>query len=386
MKKVGDMEFVVPSVNYYGDDCFNELEEIIKSHNINSIFVVTSKDLIDLNLLDELLDILYKSGVKVNIFDEVVSNPTEKNVLDGLSKYEELSCDSIMSVGGGSVNDCAKAIGIMASNGGEIHDYIGYNKSKNNTPLLICINTTAGTASEISRAFLISNKESVEKMIFKDIHALPDYSFNNPKMMLELPPKITAQTGMDALTHAIESYVSKGSYGLTDEFALSSIKLIFRSLGKVVKDGHNKKLRNDMIYAQSLAGMAFCNSGLGLVHAMAHQLGALYNLPHGLCNAILLPYVMEFNSEVSSEKYANIYRELFAHGEKISDKDACETLIDKVKKLSESVGTNVSLKEIGVKEKDFRRLSEMTLLDGNLFKNPRSVTLCDVETLFKREF
>lgn len=378
------MEFVMPSVNYFGKDCFQHLKDIIKKHNIKSILVVTSKDLINLHLLDGVIKILNNEKVNVYIFDGVVPNPTIKNVVDGLSKFQKNNCEAIMSVGGGSSNDCAKAIGIMAKNGGNIHDYIGFNKSKQKAPLLICINTTAGTASEISRAFLISDEENCTKMIFKDINALPDYSFNNPLLMVDLPPSITAATGMDALTHAIESYVSKGSYGLTDEFALSSIKLIFRSLPSVVKNGKNEQLRNNMIYAQTLAGMAFCNSGLGLVHSMAHQLGALYNLPHGLCNAILLPYVMEFNSKTVSHRYAEIYKELFSQGEQYSESDACKKLIYKVRALSSEIGTNIPLRKLKVKKEDFDTLSKMTLLDGNIFKNPRNVDIKDIKCIFEK--
>lgn len=378
------MEFVVPAINYFGQDCFQHLENIIKKHKIKSTLVVTSKDLIKLHLLDDILEILNKAGSKIHIFDQVVPNPTKQNVIDGLDKYQKEKCEAIVSVGGGSINDCAKAIGIVAKNGGDICDYVGFNKSKEKAPLLICINTTAGTASEISRAFLISDEEKCEKMIFKDINALADYSFNNPLLMVDLPAKITAYTGMDALTHSIESYVSKGAYGLTNEFALSSIKLIFRSLSEVVKNGKNIDMRNNMIYAQSLAGMAFCNSGLGLVHAMAHQLGALYNLPHGLCNAILLPYVMEFNAKVVSKKYAEIFLELFAQGKQYSTMEACEALITKVKVLSNNIGTNLALKEIGVKKEDFDRLANMTLLDGNLAKNPRDVTLEEVKSIFEK--
>ena len=275
----------------------------------------------------------------------------------------------------------------MVSNGGILEDYIGFNKSKNESPKLFMVNTTAGTASEISRSFLISDEAKQEKLIFKDIHTLPYASFNDPNLMVNLPQAITASTGMDALTHAIESYISTGKYPLTQKMSLASTEFIFTSLEEVIKDPQNIMLREQMIYAQTLAGMSFCNSGLGLVHCMAHQLGGVYNLPHGLCNAILLPFVMEFNQQVAKSGFSEIAHKLWPfETEEMSIDEASSYLIQKVNELSEKIGTKVSLKGLGVKEEDIPLLADKTLLDGNLPRNPIQPTKQEVEELFREAY
>lgn len=374
------MEFVLPSVNKFGLYCIDEIGEVIKKHSVDKVLIITTPGLIELGLLDRLIKSLNNKSVDYEIYDGVSPNPNIENVEKGKELYIDKKCNGIVGVGGGSANDCAKAIGISVNNNGSIKKYVGFNKSVNNSPLLICVNTTAGTASEISRAFLISDEE--EKLIFKDIHALPDYSFNDPSMMLKLPKSITGQTGMDALTHAIESYVSRGAYQLTREFSISSIKLVFKNLEEVIENPESIEYRNNMIYAQSLAGMAFANSGLGLVHAMAHQLGAVYNLPHGLCNAVLLPYVMEYNNSVCKKEYAEISRQVFEI--EMSDEEASSFLIENVRQLSENIGTYIKLRDMGVKKEDLILLSKKSLLDGNLPKNPIDPTLEDVIGIFQR--
>ncbi|MCT1796073.1 iron-containing alcohol dehydrogenase [Helcococcus kunzii] len=377
------MEFVLPAINKFGKDSYQEISNTLLKENKKKGLIITTKDIYELGLLKDILNILEENQIQYEMYTGVVPNPTINNVEDSSKLFLDNKCDFIMGVGGGSANDCAKAVGILVSNGGNIKEYVGFNKSRHKSPFLICVNTTAGTASEISRAFLINDEENKEKLIFKDINALPDLSINNPEIMFGLPKKITAQTGMDALTHAIESYISTGAYTLTKEFSLSAIKLIFNSLEKVIDEPKNENLRNEMIYAQFLAGMAFCNAGLGLVHAMSHQLSALYNLPHGLSNAILLPEVMRLNKKISTKGFAEIYQNIFLDSFEDDEKSA-DLLIERVENLSDKVGTKVKLSDLGVLEEDIDKLIDMTFKDGNLPRNPYQPTKEDVKNIFKK--
>lgn len=380
-------ELVMPSINRYGAGCVASLGELAKENNLKNALIVTDHNLVKLNVIDDVLDSLKQSNISYQIFDEVNPNPTKDNVFKGIKAYEANNSDFIIGIGGGSPNDCAKAIGMMVSNGGELESYIGFNQTKEAAPKLFMVNTTAGTASEISRSFLISDEEKQEKLIFKDIHTLPYASFNDPNLMVNLPKSITASTGMDALTHAIESYVSTGKYPLTQSMSLSAIEFIFNSLEKVIAEPENILLREQMIYAQSLAGMSFCNSGLGLVHAMAHQLGGVYNLPHGLCNAILLPHVMTYNQQVASKGFAEIAKRVFPFETKdLDEKEASQWLIQEVFALSERIGTKVSLRDLKVKEEDIGLLADKTLLDGNLPRNPIQPSKAEIELIFKQAY
>ncbi len=378
------MEFVVPSINKFGAGCIKEIGDLSTSLDLKNALIVTDKNLNKLGLVDFVTRELERTDVAYTIYDNVQPNPTRKNVEEAVALYHQSGCDYIIGIGGGSPNDCSKAVGIVVSNGGDIVDYEGFNQSKNKAPITFLVNTTAGTASEISRAYLISDDRRVEKLIFKDINALPYASFNDPEMMTGLPASITAGTGMDALTHAVESYVTPGAYPLTQKLSLDAIEFIFENLEAVIGDPQNIELRENMIYAQSLAGMAFCNAGLGLVHSMAHQLGAVYNLPHGLCNAIILPTVMRYNAAVVMEKYAEISRRLYGDKVKnLSTEEQGHTFINEVENLSERVKTKIALTELGVKLEDLELLAEKTLKDGNLAKNPIQPSKEDIINLFE---
>jgi alcohol dehydrogenase len=377
-------EFVMPHLNKFGAKCINEIASIAIENKLNKALIITDNNLQEIGISNKITKILCDANLQYATYAKVQQNPTKENVYEAFELYRDENCDFIIGLGGGSSNDCAKAVGILASNGGKLEDYVGLNKSKNAAPLMMLVNTTAGTASEISRAYLISDEKKHEKLIFKDIHALSYCAFNDPELMLQLPAKITAGTGMDALTHAIESYVCTGKYSLTQKLAIVAMELVFDNLRKVIGKPFSIELRNNMIYAQSLAGMAFCNSGVGLVHAMAHQLGAVCNLPHGLCNAILLPHVMQYNRRVCEDEYAQLARRLFT--EKCRDKSTkkcTDIMIHEVLSLSNDVGTAVRLRDIGVKESDYKLLAEKSLVDGNIFKNPIMPSLEDVIELFK---
>lgn len=380
-------EFVIPHMNKFGPGCIDEIAHIAIENKCSKALIITGPNLERIGIPNRIKDILSNGNLEYVVYANVKSNPTKDNVYEALGLYKAENCDFIIGIGGGSPGDCAKAVGILVSSGGILEDYIGLNKSEKKAPLMMIVNTTAGTASEISRAYLISDEEKQEKLIFKDINALADYTFNDPELMTGLPANITASTGMDALTHAIESYVCKGNYTLTNKMAVAAIELVFENLREAIENPNSIELRENMIYAQSLAGMAFCNSGVGLVHAMAHQLGAVYNLPHGLCNAILLPHVMEYNNRVCELEYAYLAKKLFPHkcsGK--SNKICVSVLIEEVIGLSESIGTLQKLRDLGVREKDFELLAEKSLSDGNIYKNPIMPSLEDIIDIFRNAY
>lgn len=380
-------ELVMPSINKFGPGCVKEIGLLASNLNLKKALIITDINLYKLGLLDRITESLETADILYEMYTGVQPNPTKKNVEEASKQYLDNSCDFIIGVGGGSPNDCSKAVGIVVNNGGQINDYEGFNQSKNKAPYIFNVNTTAGTASEISRAYLISDEERVEKLIFKDINALPYCSFNDPEMMTGLPAGITAGTGMDALTHAIESYVSVGKYPLTEKLSISAIELVFENLQKSIKEPLSIEYRSNMIYAQTLAGMAFCNAGLGLVHSMAHQLGAVYNLPHGLCNAILLPHVMRFNQTAVSKDYAKLAVRLFPEATKYMEEEKQSNyFIDRVALLSKEIGTDTKLQNLGVKREDIELLAEKSLKDGNLPRNPIQPTKEDIIKIFESAY
>lgn len=287
--------YFIPSVNLQGAGSVGELGERVKTLGGRRVLIVTDAGIVQVGIAAKVQKIIENAGVEALIFDGSEPNPTDLNVNAGFKMYQEQGCDSLVSLGGGSSHDCAKGIGLLASNGGKIHDYEGIDKSTNPMVPFIAVNTTAGTASEMTRFCIITDTSRKVKMAIVDWRVTPAVSINDPELMVGMPPALTAATGMDALTHAVEAYVSTAANPLTDSAALMAIRLISKYLPLAVANGSNMEAREKMAYAEFLAGMAFNNASLGYVHAMAHQLGGFYNLPHGVCNAILLPHVCEFN-------------------------------------------------------------------------------------------
>ena len=281
--------YFLPTRNVFGQGAAREAGELMKSLGGRKTMIVTDRFLGQNGMAQQIQDILTQSGVDSVIFSGAEPNPTDKNVAAGVAEFQKNGCDSILSLGGGSSHDCAKGIGMVAANGGTIHEYEGIDKSKNPLMPLMAVNTTAGTASEITRFCIITDTTRKVKMAIVDWRITPQIAINDPELMKGMPPALTAATGMDALTHAIEAYVSTNSNPLTDAAATMAIQMITHYLPKAVANGNYMKARDKMAYAQYLAGIAFNNASLGYVHAMAHQLGGLYNLPHGVCNAVLLP-------------------------------------------------------------------------------------------------
>lgn len=374
--------FFMPSVNVMGPNCLEDIGADIVGLGLKKALIVTDKVLVDIKLVDKLTEVLLESKISYVIFDGTQPNPTVGNVNDGLALLKENNCDCVISFGGGSPHDCAKGIALVAVNGGSIKDYEGVDKSAKPQLPLIAINTTAGTASEMTRFCIITDEERHIKMAIVDKHTTPILAVNDPMLMLDMPKSLTAATGMDALTHAVEAYVSTIATPVTDACAIKAIELIAESLVDAVEDGKNEKARDNMAYAEFLAGMAFNNASLGYVHAMAHQLGGFYDLPHGVCNAILLPHVQTYNAKYVPERFAAIAKALGAKVDGLSDEDSSKVAIEAIKKLSSAVGIPAGLKELDVKDKDIEVLSKNALNDACGFTNPNQATLEEIMSIY----
>ncbi len=375
--------FFMPPVNLMGPGTFKQAGERMKSLNCEKALIVTDKGIKDLGFDVELKELIESEGLKAVIFDETAPNPTDKNVAAGEKVFKDEKCDIVISLGGGSSHDCGKGVRIVASNGGKISDYEGLDQSDNADVPMIAINTTAGTASEMTRFCIITDTDRNIKMAIVDWRTTPDVSINDPYLMMKKPPQLTAATGMDALTHAVEAYVSPDHTPVTDAVALQAIQLISENLRTAVANGGDFAARDNMSYAQFLAGMAFNNAGLGYVHAMAHQLGGFYDLPHGVCNAILLPHVEKFNLISNLKRFTEIAKAMGENVEGLSDRDAAEVALEAIKALSEDIGIPSGLTELGVKEKDIEVMTDNAMADVCSLFNPRSATKEDVIAIYK---
>lgn len=373
----------LPPLSLIGPGALNDLAEELKSLPYKKALFVTDKILVKLGVAQEVLDIIKSSNIDVTLFDDVQPNPTVKNVKNGLKQLEENACDFIITLGGGSPQDCGKAIGILATNKGNIEDYEGINISKQKALPIIAINTTAGTASEVTINYVITDEQRHIKMVMVDKNCLVSIAVNDPKLMLGKPAALTAATGMDALTHAIETYVTKGAFEWSDALALEAIKLISESLEKAVVNGQDLEARSKMAWGQFIAGQAFSNAGLGFVHSMAHQLGGMYDLPHGVANAILLPHVEEFNIPACANKLKNVAKAMGIDVTEMNDTEGANIAIEAIKALSKSVGIPSGLKEFGIKEEDFKEMAKNALADVCTGGNPREVNLQDTIAIYK---
>lgn len=378
--------YFLPTRNVFGEGAVEEAGGLLKGLGVCKTLIVTDKFLASSGMASDLREILNRAGVDAAIFDGAEPNPTDKNVADGVAVYKKESCDSIISLGGGSSHDCAKGIGLVVSNGGEIKDYEGVDQSKNPMVPLMAVNTTAGTASEITRFCIITDTSRKVKMAIVDWRVTPQISINDPNLMKGMPASLTAATGMDALTHAIEAYVSTAANPLTDSAALMAISMITKYLPKAVANGQYMKARDNMAYAQYLAGIAFNNASLGYVHAMAHQLGGYYNLPHGVCNAILLPYVEEFNLIGNLNRFKDIADAMGETIDGLSTVEAANKAIASIKQLSKHVEIPASLRELGVKPEDFDIMAENAMKDVCALTNPRTATKEQVIEIFRKAY
>lgn len=377
-------KFFMPAISLMGADCLKDAGEQVAELGFKKALIVTDKVLGQIGIVKKVTDVLDNKSIEYAIYDETKPNPTVKNVNDGLALLKEKECDFVISLGGGSAHDCAKGIALLATNGGEIKDYEGVDKSKKPQLPMVGINTTAGTGSEMTLFAIITDEERHIKMALVDKHLTPIIAVNDPMLMLAMPKSLTAATGMDALTHAIEAYVSTSATPITDACAEKAIELISNYLVNAVENGEDVEARDMMAYAEYLAGMAFNNASLGYVHAMAHQLGGFYNLPHGVCNAILLPHVQEYNKATSASRLAKIAKIMGGNIEGLTDEQGADLCIDMIKSLSQTVGIPEGLGVLGVKESDFEILATNALNDACSLTNPRKGNLEEVIAIFKK--
>ncbi len=378
--------YYLPTRNVFGEGASKECGYLMSSLGAKKSMIVTDSYLASTPMVSMIQEILKSAGVDSHVFDGAEPNPTDINVQKGVEAYKKEKCDSIISLGGGSSHDCAKGIGLVVSNGGSIGDYEGVDKSTKEMVSLMAINTTAGTASEITRFCIITDTARKIKMAIIDWRVTPRIAINDPELMKGMPPSLTSATGMDALTHAIEAYVSTAANPLTDSAALMAIKMIHQYLPKAVANGDYMKARDKMAYAQYLAGIAFNNASLGYVHAMAHQLGGFYNLPHGVCNAILLPFVEEFNLIGNLNRFRDIAEAMGENIQGLSTGEAAEKAIAAIRTLSKQLGIPSNLKELGVKPEDFAIMTENAKKDATNLTNPRKATKEDVIGIFQRAY
>jgi alcohol dehydrogenase len=376
--------FFIPTVTLMGIGAHKEIGKQIKALGGKKPFICTDRGIVDAGILDKIVQVIRKDcDVDPVVYKGTKPNPTDTNVHEGLELFEKNTCDLIISLGGGSPHDCGKGIGIVATNGGNIRDYEGVDKSSKAMPPFIAVNTTAGTASEMTRFCIITDTSRKVKMAIVDWRVTPNVAIDDPLLMVGMPPGLTAATGMDALTHAIEAYVSTIATPVTDACALKAIDLISRYLRSAVANGGDMEARDKMCYAQYLAGMAFNNASLGHVHAMAHQLGGFYDLPHGICNAILLPHVERFNMIAKVDKFADIAMAMGENIEGLSSRAAADIALEAIQTLSKDIGIPSGLSELGVKEEDLKIMAENAQKDACGLTNPRCPTLQDVIQIYK---
>ncbi|QDZ24842.1 alcohol dehydrogenase [Chloropicon primus] len=379
--------FYMPTMSLFGVNALGEAVVNMKGRGLDKVLVVTDKVLNEIGAVKRLTDLLDDHEIEYFIFDDITPNPTASQVREGVKRLHEFGSSAVVSFGGGSPHDCAKAIALVATNGGDIKDYEGVDKSEKPMLPLVAINTTAGTASEMTRFCIITDEERKVKMAIVDWHTTPDIAVDDPSLMLGMPKGLTAATGMDALTHAIEAYVSTISSPITDACALHAIKLISRYLRTAVEHGDDLQARDMMSYAEFLAGMAFNSASLGYVHAMAHQLGGFYNLPHGVCNAVLLPVVQERNAKHAPELFIDLGRALGIEGLGDDDPERAQAMvIASIKGLSKSVGIPENLESLGVKREDFDVLAENAMKDACGATNPFQPTKQEVIDMFEQAF
>ncbi|WP_219095233.1 L-threonine dehydrogenase [Pseudomonas sp. UMAB-40] len=378
--------FFIPSVNIMGNGCLDEAMAAIGKYGFRKALIVTDAGLAKAGVSKMIAEKLAMQDIDSVIFDGAKPNPSMANVERGLGLLKESGCDFVVSLGGGSPHDCAKGIALCATNGGEIRDYEGVDRSTQPQLPLIAINTTAGTASEMTRFCIITDESRHVKMAIVDRNVTPLLSVNDPALMVAMPKGLTVATGMDALTHAIEAYVSTAANPITDACALKAITLISSNLRLAVRDGSDMAARENMAYAQFLAGMAFNNASLGYVHAMAHQLGGFYDLPHGVCNAVLLPHVQSFNALVCAPRLTDVAHAMGADTRGVSPEEGAQAAIVAIRSLSRDVEIPAGLRELGAKLNDIPTLATNALKDACGLTNPRVADQRQIEEIFRNAF
>lgn len=375
--------FVLNETSYHGAGAIAAIADEAKGRGYGKAFVCSDPDLVKFGVTKKVLDVLDGAGLSYELYSNIKPNPTIENVQTGVEAYKKSGADYIIAIGGGSSMDTAKAVGIIINNPdfADVRSLEGVAPTKNKSVPIFAVPTTAGTAAEVTINYVITDAEKSRKMVCVDPKDIPVIAFVDPDMMSSMPKGLTAATGMDALTHAIEGYITAGAWELSDMFHLKAIEIISRSLRGAV--ANTPEGRADMALGQYVAGMGFSNVGLGIVHSMAHPLGALYDTPHGVANAIILPTVMEYNAPATGEKYREIARAMGVSGvDGMSQEEYRKAAIDAVKKLSVDVGIPVDLKEI-VKKEDIPFLAQSAYDDACRPGNPRETSVEDITKLYE---
>lgn len=375
-------QLALPGISLHGYEAIADMARLLTQKNWGKALIVTDTQLAQLGLTRSLTESLDQQAIPYALFTGVAPNPTEQQVQAGIAAFREQQCDFLIAFGGGSPIDTAKAIKILTANPGRAVDYAGVGKVRQPGVPLVAINTTAGTAAEATSNAVITDSDRQIKQVIIDTHLIPDIAVDDPAVMLGIPPDVTAATGMDALTHALEAYVSLGAHVLTDPSALEAMALIRRWLPIAVEKGDNREAREMMACAQYLAGMAFNSAGLGLVHALAHQPGATHNLPHGVCNAILLPVVAAFNRSASVARFARIAVALGVDTSAMDDEAASHAAIHALRQLAAQVGIPSGFRQLGIHENDIEGWLDKALADPCAPANPRPATREQVRELY----
>lgn len=374
--------FVLNETSYHGKGAISEIPNEAKARGFKKALVCSDPDLIKFGVTNKVTSLLDEAGLAYEVYSEIKPNPTIKNCKDGVEALHQANADYIIAIGGGSSMDTAKAIGIIDRNPefADVRSLEGVAPTKNPCTPIFAVPTTAGTAAEVTINYVITDEEKDRKMVCVDVHDIPVVAFVDPDMMASMPKGLTAATGMDALTHAIEGYITAGAWEMSDMFHLKAIEIISKSLRGAVEN--TPEGREGMALGQYIAGMGFSNVGLGIVHSMAHPLGALYDTPHGVANAIILPTVMEYNASCTGEKYKDIAQAMGVDTTGMSQEEYRQAAIDAVKKLSADVGIPANLKDI-VKEEDLDFLAESAYADACRPGNPRETSVEEIKALYQ---
>ncbi|MBQ3129628.1 MAG: lactaldehyde reductase [Bacteroidaceae bacterium] len=378
--------FILNEVSYFGPGAREVLPQEISRMGYKKAFVATDKDLIKFGVADKVLKVLENAGIPYEVFSEIKPNPTVSNVKAGVEAFAKSGADFIIAIGGGSSMDTAKAVGIITNNP-EFADVVsleGVADTKKKSVPIIALPTTAGTAAEVTINYVITDEENEKKMVCVDPNDIPVMAIVDAELMYTLPRGLTAATGMDALTHAIEGLITKGAWEMSDMFELKAIEMIARYLETAVNEPQNAEARNGMAVAQYIAGMAFSNVGLGVVHGMAHPLGAIFDIPHGVANALLLPTVMEFNMPAAIDKYVQIAKAMNVYSAGMSNEEAAEAAVEAVRQLSIRVGIPQHLAELGIKAEDLDKLATAAAADVCTPGNPRFVDKEIIQRLYEK--
>ncbi len=378
---------VLNETSYFGRGSRNKLAEELRARGHQKVLIISDYSLMDAGVTEKVVDVVDKAGLTYFVFNHVKPNPTVKNVQDGLTLAQINNVDAIVAVGGGSVIDTAKAISIIMTNNEHsgVTSLDGAIETRNKGLPLFALPTTAGTAAEVTINYVITDETNMKKMVCVDVHDIPVCAIIDPDLMQSMPQSLASTTGMDALTHAMEGYITKAGWLIPDMFHINAMALIYKNLAKAANEKDDIAIEK-MAYAQYIAGMGFSNVGLGIVHSMAHSLGAFFDTPHGLANSILLPHVMRFNGQVCPELFRNMGKAFGLNMEGLNDYEVVETIVDAIQELSRSMNIPQHLKEVGIPKDMIPQLAAQAINDACTPGNPREVTVDDLITIYNQAY